>query len=135
MDKYEKLFHDIDKKTNQGALTWRQVNPATSKHLIFGYDSVLRAFHTVYHRGHGEPFDILLLLKNHPNSKEIESWRNLVVEILFFKDKYLVFTLTRGHVEAEELSRFAQYIEENTEEARELFAGFSSEDEEYQASL
>ncbi len=128
MDKYEKLFNDIEEKTLNGELCWEPVLPDKYEKHLFGFNNVLRLFKSDYYKETGEDFTVLLIEKRRSDLTEIEAMKNMVIEILFLRGEYLVFTLTRDYVDHDKLLQLAEYIQEHTKAALELFSGFSDED-------
>lgn len=131
MDKYDKLFEDIEKKTTNGDLAWEVTSPAPYANLIFNNNYAFRAFECEYRPEGGNLYTVVMVEKKVPSyddyEREYDRW---VVEILILRGDELVFTLTDNFVDEKKLFDLCNYVESHSDEARDLFAPFEGGDDE-----
>ncbi len=128
MDKYDKLFADIEEKTIAGKLSWDIIPLRKYSEFMINASMVLRAFEADYPPDGDQSFKLVLVDRKilQLDSFDIEhETRNIELlvlsgdEITGYK---LVFVLTDGHVDSDKLFRLLEYVEDQSDEAKYLFA-------------
>lgn len=132
MDKYERLFADIKKRTQNGELRWEISSHTKYAEHVFNPQYVYRVFDCSYKPSEENTYTLVLVERKDQVIDEYDKeYEKYGVHILVLADNRLVFTLTTGHVDKQSLWDFAEYVEEHSDEAEELFSLFeNSEDEE-----
>jgi hypothetical protein len=119
MNKYEKLFEDIAKKTRAGTLKWKQLRRHANSDLIFSSSLVFRQFSADLERS-GNRFKLLLVEKKYPEFDfAYDKYRPelLVVD----EDGELVTTLTDSVIKQSDLTQLADIVETRSDKASKLF--------------
>lgn len=121
MNKYEKLFVEILKKTKDGSLHWKQLRRHANSELIFNANHVFRQFSASFERG-DETYVLFLIEKKYSDPAfdfEFDKYRP---EILIVDEHgELVTTLTDSVIELQDMIRLADLVEASSDKSANLF--------------
>lgn len=129
MDKFDKLFKDIENKTKKGEIAWEIATYDMYNRFVFNPEQTYRAFYGVYHPNDEQSYDLFLLERKNKtyNDYSDSEYEKYAVYIIIVNDDKLIFNLTAGHVDRQDLHDLADYISENSLEAKDLFSYFEDD--------
>lgn len=120
MNKYEKLFNDIVKKTQSNDIEWKQTSRSSHSDLIFNPDMTFRQYTGQYKKG-DETYEVVFVEKKYDDPVHDFAYQAYKPEVLVIEDNELLVTLTDSLIEKSDLIELVQKIEEKSDKAKKLF--------------
>ncbi|HEX6987480.1 MAG TPA: hypothetical protein VF170_19025 [Planctomycetaceae bacterium] len=125
MDRYERVLRDIKGKTEAGLLSWVPESPHRYNSVVFNPDRVIRLFRADYTLGDSDYRLVFVERKRSEHDEYGDPVETLEIELLVLDAaENLVFPLTEGYVDREDLLTLASAIAEANDGARRFFDAF-----------
>ena len=121
MNKYEKLFAEIAKKTEKNEIEWKQVKKSAHADLIFNPDMVFRQYSGELKKGN-DTYEVVFLEKKTDDPVHDFAYQRYIPEIMIIDDKNeLLVTITDSVIEKDDMLGLLQAIEEKNDRVKKLF--------------
>ncbi|QOJ24799.1 MAG: hypothetical protein HRU78_15065 [Gammaproteobacteria bacterium] len=121
MNKYEKLFAEIAKKTEKNEIEWKQVKKSAHADLIFNPDMVFRQYSGELKKGN-DTYEVVFLEKKTDDPVHDFAYQRYIPEIMIIDDKNeLLVTITDSVIEKDDMLGLLQDIEEKNDRVKKLF--------------
>ncbi|MDY0956247.1 hypothetical protein SOM22_16840 [Stenotrophomonas rhizophila] len=121
MNKYEMLFDDIVLKTDQGAITWKQVRKDAHSDLIFNASRAFRQYSGNYERD-GQNYEVIIVEKKADDPDHDYAYERYMPELLVVDGNELLVTLTDSVIEKSQLIELVKEVELKNDKVKKLFS-------------
>jgi hypothetical protein len=125
MDRYERIIHDVQQKTEEGAVQWKVVTPGLHGRVLMSPDRVVRACRADYRLAQKNYTLLFVERRVDRYGESAEPLELTAFELLVLdKDGEIVIPLYDGLVDFDDLAKLAGLIAERNDRAKEFFAAF-----------
>lgn len=120
MNRYQRFFDEILRKTKSKEIAWKQIHRRDNSGLVFNHNLVFRQFSAPL-KISGDAYKILLVEKKYDDPEDEAPFEKYDPELIIVGEEEIVATLTDSVIDRSKMIELASLVELRNDRAEKLF--------------